>query len=85
MRTVLLCVVDIDSICGSSSSEVIDDEDDDDDHDDAGDVDSDSVISTTSDQDKEAQTSSNVNGLFVHKDGPLAKTWKAASFFVRYC
>ena len=74
MRTVLFRLVDIDSISESSSSEFNDD-------DDAGDVDSDSVISTTSDRDKEAQTSSNVSSLFVHIDGPLAKAWKAASSF----
>ena len=39
------------------------------------------VISTTSNRDKEAQTSSNVSRLFIHNDGPLAKAWKAASFF----
>ena len=78
MRTVLFCLVDIDSLSESSSSEF---NDDDDDVDDAGDVDSDSVISTTSDRDKEAQTSSNVSSLFVHNDGPLAKAWKASSSF----
>ena len=77
MRTVYFCLVDIDSISEYSSSEF----NDADDHDDAGDADSDSVISTTSDRDKEAQTSSNVSSLFVHNDGPLAKAWKASSSF----
>ena len=75
MRTNLFCLVDIDPISESSSSEFNDDDDD------AGDVDSDSVISTTSDRDKEAPTSSNVSSLFVHNDGPLAKAWKAANSF----
>ena len=58
MRNVIFCLVDIDSISESSSSEFNDDDDDD-----AGDVDSDNVIFTTSDRDKEAQTSSNVKSL----------------------
>ena len=67
----------MDSISESSSAEFNDD-------DDAGDVDSDGVISTTSDEDKEAQTSSNVSSVFVHNDGPLAKAWKASALFVSY-
>ena len=53
----------------------------DDDDDDAGDVDSDSVISTTSNREKDAQTSSNISSLFVHNDEPLVKAWTAASSF----
>ena len=72
VRNVLFCLVDIDSISESGSSKFGGDDDDD--------FDSDSVISTASNQDKEAQTTSNVSSLFVNNDGPLAKAWKAASF-----
>ena len=58
VRNVLFCLVDIDSIPESGSCEF-----DDDYYDDDGDFDSDSVISTASNQDKEVQTSSNVSSL----------------------
>ena len=66
VRNVLFCLVDIDSISEADSSTFGDDDDD-------GGFDSDSVISTASNQNQEAQTSSNISSLFVNNDGPLAK------------
>ena len=70
MLNVLFCLVVNDSISKSGLSEF-----------EEGDFDSNSVFSTASKQNKEAQTSSNVSSLFVNNDGPLAKARKAASFY----
>ena len=73
MCETFFCLVVIDSISESGSSKFGGDDD--------GDFCSDSVNSTASNQDKEAQTSSIVSRLFVNNDGSLAKAWKAASSF----